>query len=415
MSTQMINTLFKPFFITLLLLLSAGTYAANDHDNETSKEHEQVELAKGPHKGRLLVKEKFVVELAIFEQGVPPEYRAWASLDGKPISPKEWQLSVELTRLGGKVDKFHFAAQDDFLRGQSEVEEPHSFDVSVTATYKNQQHHWTFPSYEGRVQLSNALATQAGLTTAIAGAGKLEQHLKLYGQISAAADQVRKIKARFPGVVRSVNARVGTQVSAGQTLATVEANESLRSYNITSPITGVVVERTANEGEVTDEQALFVVADYRQLNVVVPIFSQDASRVKVGQKLHIKTNEQESITQIDALTPAADGSPTLTARASIDNTNNRWTAGSWVDASITFAEVPVNLMIDNRALQRFRDWQVVFIQVDDNYEIRPLELGKTDGQFTEVLRGLNAGDRYVVNNSYLLKADLEKSGAAHDH
>ena len=55
------------------------------------------------------------------------------------------------------------------------------------------------------------------------------------------------------------------------------------------------------------------------------------------------------------------------------------------------------------------------IQVDDTYEIRPLELGRSDGNLTEVLGGLQAGDRYVVENSYLIKADIEKSGASHDH
>ena len=54
-------------------------------------------------------------------------------------------------------------------------------------------------------------------------------------------------------------------------------------------------------------------------------------------------------------------------------------------------------------------------QVDDTYEIRPLELGRSDGNLTEVLGGLQAGDRYVVENSYLIKADIEKSGASHDH
>jgi membrane fusion protein, heavy metal efflux system len=53
--------------------------------------------------------------------------------------------------------------------------------------------------------------------------------------------------------------------------------------------------------------------------------------------------------------------------------------------------------------------------VDDTYEIRPLELGRSDGNLTEVLGGLQAGDRYVVENSYLIKADIEKSGASHDH
>lgn len=414
--------------LALFVLVGANTYAADehghdDHDEQKEKgEHhdeESAEPQKGPHNGRLLKDGDFTVELAIFEKGVPPEYRAWASDDGKAIAPKDWQLSVDLTRLsstqkGGKVDKFKFAAQEGFLRSQSEVEEPHSFDVSVTATYKNKKHHWAFPSYEGRIQLAAAVAKQSGVTTAVAGAGKLQQTLKLYGQVLPDPDQIRQLKARFPGVIRSVKARIGTQVSAGEVLATIEANESLRTYNITAPIAGIVTGRHANEGEMTGELALFTIANYRQLSVNLPVFAQDATRVHVGQKVLIKSGEQDSTSQVLALTPTTD-SPTLTARAALDNSNNQWTTGTWVDAAITVAEIPVALMIDNRALQAFRDWQVVFIQVGDTYEIRPLELGQSDGQFTEVLGGLNIGDHYVVDNSYLLKADLEKSGASHDH
>ena len=145
---------------------------ANHDDGHESEHHDEASAApeKGPHNGRLLKDGKFVVELAMFEKGVPPEYRVWATFDGKPVAPKDWQLNVELTRLGGKVDKFRFAVQDDFLRSQSEVEEPHSFDVSVTATYKNQKHQWKFPSYEGRGQMTAAVAKQSGLTTAVAAA-----------------------------------------------------------------------------------------------------------------------------------------------------------------------------------------------------------------------------------------------------
>lgn len=406
--------------LALFVLLGANTYAAEEagHDDHKEKgEHhdeDSAEPQKGPHNGRLLKDGDFTVELAIFEKGVPPEYRVWASDDGKTIAPKDWQLSVELTRLGGKVDKFKFAAQEDFLRSQSEVTEPHSFDVSVTATYKSKKHHWQFPSYEGRIKLNAALAKQSGITTAVAGAGKLQQNLKLYGQVQPDPDQIRQLKARFPGVIRSVKARVGTQVSAGETLATIEANESLRTYNITAPIAGIVTERHANEGEMTGEQALFTVANYRQLSVSLPVFAQDATRVRIGQKVHITADQHVSDSQVLALTPTTD-SPTFTARTTLDNSNGEWTSGAWVDAAITVADIPVALMVDNRALQGFRDWQVVFIQVGDTYEIRPLELGQSDGQFTEVLGGLNAGDHYVVDNSYLLKSDLEKSGASHDH
>ena len=67
------------------------------------------------------------------------------------------------------------------------------------------------------------------------------------------------------------------------------------------------------------------------------------------------------------------------------------------------------------SLQTFRDWDVVFVRVGDTYEIRPVELGQRDAQRVEVRAGLKAGDQVVVEQSYLVKADIEKSGASHDH
>ena len=72
-------------------------------------------------------------------------------------------------------------------------------------------------------------------------------------------------------------------------------------------------------------------------------------------------------------------------------------------------------MIEDRALQSLDNSQVVFIQDGDAFEARPLELGRSDGEFVEVLSGLMIGERYVVDNSYLIKADIEKSGAEHAH
>ena len=57
----------------------------------------------------------------------------------------------------------------------------------------------------------------------------------------------------------------------------------------------------------------------------------------------------------------------------------------------------------------------MFIRIGDTYEIRPVTLGKRDALQVEVLEGLKAGDQVVVEQSYLVKADIEKSGASHDH
>jgi cobalt-zinc-cadmium efflux system membrane fusion protein len=44
-----------------------------------------------------------------------------------------------------------------------------------------------------------------------------------------------------------------------------------------------------------------------------------------------------------------------------------------------------------------------------------LELGRVAGEWVEVLDGLKVGAEYVSENSYIIKADIEKSGAVHDH
>ncbi|MFX6887875.1 hypothetical protein ABTH62_18540, partial [Acinetobacter baumannii] len=67
------------------------------------------------------------------------------------------------------------------------------------------------------------------------------------------------------------------------------------------------------------------------------------------------------------------------------------------------------------SLQSFRDWDVVFIRVGNDFEARPLELGEKYNGYVEVKSGLRVGQVYAAGNSYLLKAELGKSGATHDH
>lgn len=404
------NILFFVLTIVTSLVVSAYSYAETLEDEQGNEEP-----VKGPHNGRLLKEGDFTVELAIYERDVPPEYRAWAIKDGKPLQPDEWQIKVELKRLGGKVNSFTFKSEQDYQRGQGVVEEPHSFDVIVTASHNQKQYQWAFDSYEGRIVLASALATQSGIKTAKAEAGNINQNIKLYGQAMIDPARVRHIKARYPGVIQSVKATIGQKVRAGELLATIEANDSLRNYSLLSPINGAVVARNANAGELADSESLFTLVDDSQLLVAFPVFSRDAGKIRPGQQVRIAADSQTAVSEIRTLIPVMNNAPTLTAQALLDNNQGQWISGTWLEAQVSVAQTPVALRVDNRALQAFRDWQVVFIQVGDVYEIRPLELGASDGQFTEVLSGLNAGDRYVVENSYLLKADLEKSGASHDH
>src|SRR3546814_9337659 len=77
------------------------------------------------------------------------QFRVFATRDGKPVDPKEVQLAITLTRLGGDVDRFTFRPQGKFLAGQGVVTEPHSFDVEVVEVTGGKRHVWKYANPEG--------------------------------------------------------------------------------------------------------------------------------------------------------------------------------------------------------------------------------------------------------------------------
>lgn len=371
-------------------------------------------LERGVHGGQLLEQGDVTLELAIHERGVPPEYRAWISRAGEAVETGA-ELTVALTRLGGRVDRFSFTWHGDYWRGDGIVEEPHSFDVAVTLGLDGRRYDWAWPSHEGRTEIDADVADAAGVATRKAGAATIERTIVSYGRLVPDEDRIARVTGRFDGVVERVSARLGDSVAAGDALATIESSDSLQSYALRAPISGTITARNVNVGELSDGRTLFVISALDTLWAELKVFPGQRAGVEVGAPLRLGNGEQSRRSAIAHLLPSAADAVHVLARAPIDNRAGLLSPGQLVRAEIVVEVAEVPLAVDNRALQTFRDWTVVFIRVGDTFEIRPLELGRSDGRFTEVLSGLDPGDAYVVENSYLVKADIEKSGASHDH
>ena len=99
----------------------------------------------------------------------------------------------------------------------------------------------------------------------------------------------------------------------------------------------------------------------------------------------------------------------------LDNAAGTLAPGTYVTAEAKIARHDVPLAVRRGALQGFRDSSVVYVQVGDQYEVRMLELGRSGGGWVEVLGGLEPGSIYVTENSYVLKAEVEKDGSVHHH
>jgi cobalt-zinc-cadmium efflux system membrane fusion protein len=410
---------FSAAIISLYSVFITPVIAAGDH-HHGHDDHEEhgVEPVKGPHGGQLLQQDDFALEITIFETGVPPEFRVYAYEKSKPVNPADLQLTIELHRLGGDKDIFQFTPAGDYLHGKGEVTEPHSFDVYIEARYKNQAYQWAFESYEGRTQIAAGPANDAGIKTEIAGPARIRQSVMLYGTVRPDEERVLRVVAPYVGHVREMRASVGDFVKQGDVLALIQGSESLATYTLKTPRSGLIISRHANPGELTGDNALFILVDLSRVWIDFAAFPGQRSKFKVGQPVavHNSNNEHTSQAVISYIAPiGSSASQSILVRAKVDNSEGQWLPGLLVTGDVVISESEAPLAVKTSALQTFRDFTVVFARFDDTYEVRMLELGRRDEQYVEVLGGLKPGTEYVTENSYLIKADILKSGASHDH
>lgn len=414
--------------IALVLLVGALLAARILHSNPTTSaepahaegeaEHED-ETPKGPHGGRLLTDGRFAVEVTIFERGIPPQFRLYLYEGEQQLPPSAATVAIELRRLGGRVERFTFAPQEDYLLGSGVVEEPHSFDVTVTAQRDGRESRWTYASYEGRVVLAAATVGQSGITVERAGPATLRRTLRVTGRIVPNEDRMAHVIPRYPGIVKEARKRLGDAVAKGEVLAVVQSNESLQPYPVTSLIDGTVIGKHVTPGEFAGEgEDIYVVADLSTVWVDLNIYRQDFAALRVGQLVELDAGEgippaQGAIAYISPF--GAENTQTMLARVVLPNPGGQWRPGLFVGGTVLVDEVTVPLAVRLTALQRLRDWDVVFVRDGDAFEAQPIDVGRRDDTWVEVRSGLAAGQEYAATNSFILKADVGKSGASHDH
>jgi len=267
--------------------------------------------------------------------------------------------------------------------------------------------------------MSDAKAAAAGITLETAGPSTLRQALRVNGILQPNQEAMAQVTPRFPGIVRDVRKRVGDHVAKGDLLATVESNQSLTSYELKAPLAGTVLDRQVSLGEYASEQKpAFVVADLSTVWADFSVPRQDLKRVKVGDRVVIDPDDGGD--PVDAtvayLSPVgASETQSALARAVVPNADGRLRPGMFVTGRVLLAETPVDIAVKLDAVQSFENRPVVFVRNGDKFEPRDVELGQRDGDRVEILFGLEAGDTYAARNSFVIKADIAKSTAAHEH
>jgi membrane fusion protein, heavy metal efflux system len=465
-------------------------HSKEEHSDEMQHAAEAVEPQKGPHRGRLFVADGYGLELTIFEQGVEPQFRLYTYQNGKPVDADLTKATITLERLGTKPQIFNFKKENDYLKGDAVVEEPHSFIAKIAAQSGGKEYAFEFEQVEARVTMSDAQLQSNGVQIATAGPARIKTALQLIGEIGLNEDRTVHIVPRLSGVVESVSTSAGDRVRKGQVIAVVasqtladqrsellatgkrtalarttferekklweekitaeqdylQARQALQEaqiaeqsarqklaslgatlptsgnltrYEIRSPIDGVITEKNIAIGEVLKEDTdIFVVADLSTVWVDLTVYAKDLNAVRTGQDATVNATDFNaeatgSISYVGSV--VGDQTRTAKARLVLPNPKGLWRPGLPVTVNLVADEVEVPVAVAADAVQTLRDWTVVFGRYGDRFEARPITTGRSDGKIVEVLNGINPGEQYAASNSYLIKADIGKSGASHDH
>lgn len=270
-----------------------------------------------------------------------------------------------------------------------------------------------------RVELTAKQVENAGMEIEEAGAANLRLGLTLYGRIEANQDRLARVAPRYPGIVREVKKRLGDKVAKDEVLAVVESNESLQPYDVTSRIAGTVTAKNITVGEfATESTTLYTVADLSSVWVDLNVYRQDFEKLSEGLKVII--NAGEGIGRIEGeisyLSPfGAENTQSLLARAVVPNEKGLLRPGVFVTAQVILDEPEVDVAVKPEAVQTLEEREVVFVQEGDDFEARPVKVGRRTDEWVEITSGILPGESYVAKNSFMLKAEIGKGAAEHAH
>lgn len=200
--------------------------------------------------------------------------------------------------------------------------------------------------------------------------------------------------------------------------------------SLRAPLAGKIVEKHATTGElVTPETKIYTVADVSSLWIWIDVYERDLSRVHAGDQAYVRTEaypDQQYEGTVKYIEDKLDPhTRTVRARIEVANPDEVLRAGMFArvrlaDPHAGGGEVVAEpaVVVPHAAIQRDGDERVVFVRAGENrYERREVKLGRRGQDVVEIVAGIDAGERVVVEGGFILKSEAAKGamGGGHSH
>src|SRR5450830_768182 len=193
----------------------------------------------------------------------------------------------------------------------------------------------------------------------------------------------------------------------------------LNRYEIRAPFDGMVLEKHIALGEAVKEDAnIFVISDLSTVWAEIAVPAKDLATVRVGGKAEVKASAFDAsakgtITYVGAL--IGEQTRTAKARITLSNPDMAWHPGLFVTVAVVSGEADAAVTVHSEAIQSVEDKPTVFVRIKQGFQATPVKLGRSDGKLTEITQGVRSGTPYAAQGSFVLKSELGKDAAGHEH
>lgn len=258
----------------------------------------------------------------------------------------------------------------------------------------------------------------------------LAREEKLFAEKITAEADVQAARANFEAIKAAKDAAenelhaAGVSDAALEKVATADDGDNSNSY-LSAPIGGTIVRRGVTLGETVSagdagSQTLFTIADDSVVWADIGVYKQDISRIRNQALVVLKSDDGEVLAEstVAFILPIInETSRTATARVILDNPEGSLRPGQFVTADISVGQSQPVLRIPLASVQTVENKTSVFVPVEGGFTPKSVKVGSESGGYVEIRSGLRAGDRFVSEGAFTLKAQLEKDafGDGHGH
>jgi multidrug efflux system membrane fusion protein len=202
-----------------------------------------------------------------------------------------------------------------------------------------------------------------------------------------------------------------------QTMGVVKADQgvidadklNLVYCRITAAITGRVGLRLVDPGNIihaSDTNPMLVITQVQPISAIFTVTEDDLPRVlhkiAAGQHLQVDAFDRGADTKVaTGVLETVDNqidptTGTLRLRARFDNSNNQLFPNQFVNLRLLLEEKTGVVLVNSAVIQRYNNTFVWVVKDDKTVTARQVALGVTEGEYTEITSGLQAGDMVVM-------------------